>query len=896
MENLFLVEVNGTTVSSKSSQPQSIMSSDESDIEENLRNLKLEDKDINILLLGETGVGKSTFINAFANYLSQKYFDNAERDGLVVLIPSIFKIKDKKGKEREVKVGPRSDKNECLETGESATQDVKTYVFPVWRGRVNVRLIDTPGMGDTRGIEQDEKNCEYILHYLKTLKKIHAICFLFKPTEARKTVYFEYCLYQILSRLDKTACKNIFFLFTNTRGSDYGPGDTFTNLKAYIKHIQAKTSGVDISVDNHRFCFDNEAFKFLAAVENKVKFDDASREVNLKSWQESARQCWSFIRHLQKESEPYPTENLLIVNAIKKIMLQLSKVLADTSKLIDDNETVIDRLVINKNLEAEEIKKFKEKETNLVIDVEKTRVCQPILVCTSRQCADVYRVKGETKWHYKRVCHGTCYEVSNVMKEMIGCPSLVNCHAINKTTRCCTQCGCDFSVHMHVDYITKLTQNYVVDEEICNRIATRESLLDHSKEIIQDIQTKNKELRNEHASIQRLLSNVARFLQNNAIIALSDSYKEYIVYLINQKQSLGESGNKASVQELKKLLEDYEETHKALNHSLKIPIPSLTVDGKVLAKKLENLFGLSHNGNKIKKIYEEHKKFIGETPTNVREYVHKKCYEEEQERNQARGYDRSDRNNGRRNDNFSQKQRERKDAEKQRDDSARRQFPGRNFNRDTSDHQQRANAGRNQNSDPRYNQGPRMTPPLNPQGAYGGYSQYQPHSERDQNYPPREQSNYDSYELKVSVGNQNSSSHPPAQGPYRPYQPQQPYPPYSGHYPPQYGAYPPQHGAYPPQHGPPQYGAYPPQQAPYPQQYNYRGAPQPPHVQGPYPRRPSSERGSHYPTARPGNRVDNQRDRRDNRRGRSVGRSGKNKDGRPAFKPNLLPRKMRVIS
>lgn len=278
--------------SSSSSSSTSSSSDSSSDVEEKLEKLVLkEETEINILLLGETGVGKSTFINSFANYLSIKYFEDAEKKGLVKLIPAVYKIRDKDNKEHEIKLGSQKDENECLKIGESATQNVKTYVFPIWKGRVKVRLIDTPGMGDTRGVEQDEKNCENIINYIKKLEKIHAVCFLCKPTNARKTVYFDYCVYQILSHLESDAAKNIFFLFTNTRGSNYGPGDTFLTLKAIIKNVEDST-GVKIPLEKNMYCFDNEGFKFLGACEKNVQFDQSTRTTYRESWVQSAKTCW----------------------------------------------------------------------------------------------------------------------------------------------------------------------------------------------------------------------------------------------------------------------------------------------------------------------------------------------------------------------------------------------------------------------------------------------------------------------------------------------------------------------------------------------------------------------------------------------------------------------------
>lgn len=247
--------------------------------------------EINILLLGETGVGKSTFINAIANYLTHSSdFDKAEQT-LEILIPSVIGVEDKYGRNRKLLVG-KTDQNETLKIGESATQDVKTYVFAIWNNQAKVRIIDTPGMGDTRGIQQDNINSENILTYISQLEELHAICFLFRPDKSRSTVFFQYCIAQIFSRLDKSASQNIIFVFTGTRGTNYGPGDTMDILRKTINDIRNRPPNVQIPIGRNVFCFENESFKYLAALKEKVEFHKSDREKYKESWRKSASECW----------------------------------------------------------------------------------------------------------------------------------------------------------------------------------------------------------------------------------------------------------------------------------------------------------------------------------------------------------------------------------------------------------------------------------------------------------------------------------------------------------------------------------------------------------------------------------------------------------------------------
>src|SRR5699024_7949118 len=119
------------------------------------------------------GVGKSTFINSISNYFNFTNFEDAQKQEIKVLIPV---------KLNSNKIYGNPDKNEHLEHGGVATQYVKVYLFPIkMDGNViNLKLVDTPGVGDPRGIDQDNNNLDNILEYLATIKKLHGICLFMK--------------------------------------------------------------------------------------------------------------------------------------------------------------------------------------------------------------------------------------------------------------------------------------------------------------------------------------------------------------------------------------------------------------------------------------------------------------------------------------------------------------------------------------------------------------------------------------------------------------------------------------------------------------------------------------------------------------------------------------------
>jgi GTP-binding protein EngB required for normal cell division len=131
-----------------------------------------------VLVIGETGAGKSTFINIATNFFMKGSVDN-----LRIAIPTTHhSINYGDTKHSETNVADKS---------QSQTNDSKEY--PYVDGNDKLVFIDTPGLGDTRGIAQDEKNMDIILKAAENARNFSAIVIIVNGQVARFTLVRKNC-------------------------------------------------------------------------------------------------------------------------------------------------------------------------------------------------------------------------------------------------------------------------------------------------------------------------------------------------------------------------------------------------------------------------------------------------------------------------------------------------------------------------------------------------------------------------------------------------------------------------------------------------------------------------------------------------------------------------------
>ncbi|KAL1248233.1 hypothetical protein QQF64_021551 [Cirrhinus molitorella] len=149
-----------------------------------------------ILMVGETGTGKTTMINTMMNYML-----DVKREDKVW-----FEITD-----------DQSDRTQA----HSQTSRITVYGFYLQESSIDLTIIDTPGYGDTRGINLDKEIAVSLLDLSKSaedIHEIHAVCLVMMAQQIRLSDRQQYIFDAVQSLFGNDIAENIVLLFTNSNG------------------------------------------------------------------------------------------------------------------------------------------------------------------------------------------------------------------------------------------------------------------------------------------------------------------------------------------------------------------------------------------------------------------------------------------------------------------------------------------------------------------------------------------------------------------------------------------------------------------------------------------------------------------------------------------------------
>nr|CAH0113073.1 unnamed protein product [Daphnia galeata] len=279
-----------------------------------------------ILLMEETGSGKTTMINAMINYVLGVEFEDDFR----------FKLVDEQVNQNQA---------------HSQTQGVTAYDLHHQNGfRIpfSLTIVDTPGFGDTRGPERDNEITSAIQEFFNHqngIQELDAVAFVVKSSDFRLTPSQTYIFNSVLNIFGKDIRENIRFLVTFADGG-------YPQVLAAIKEAQLPCQ-MDSSGSPCHHNFNNDGVYTKPSINNDFMLSG--------KWKMSMENFESFFHELSgiKTTSLQMTTQVLEMRKCLEVQLefmwdgidqQLAKMedLRKTEEIIDQNKEKINN---NQNFE-----------------------------------------------------------------------------------------------------------------------------------------------------------------------------------------------------------------------------------------------------------------------------------------------------------------------------------------------------------------------------------------------------------------------------------------------------------------------------------------------------------------------------------------------------------------
>jgi len=244
------------------------------------------------VVVGKSGAGKSTFINMVANLCNKTGYN----DDRLVAITQGFNLQAEDGGEIQKVVMkcnmPQFNhlQTDDVEAGQAKSQTQKCSEYTFDGREYLLTLVDTPGIGDTRGVNQDKINGVMISDQVAKMGSFDAIILLYKGDDVRKDLSVTYILSELQSMMPKEFNSNLIVVFSHVSNPSSIPG---------IKHLQDMKIPTDYIVT-----MDNECYlspdKIPAPTSESAEDKATRKRIAEKAWEKNTKQYNKLITFLSK--------------------------------------------------------------------------------------------------------------------------------------------------------------------------------------------------------------------------------------------------------------------------------------------------------------------------------------------------------------------------------------------------------------------------------------------------------------------------------------------------------------------------------------------------------------------------------------------------------------------
>ena len=450
-----------------------------------------------IMVVGQTGSGKTTLLNSLVNFIVGIQLDDPIRYIII-----------------EENNGMSGDQSK------SQTSDVNAYYIKRHGEYPPLRIIDTPGFGDTRGIEFDKKITKLIKNGFETkFDSLNAICFVAQSSNARLTPNQKFIFSEIMNLFGNDVAENFVSMLTFCDGKE-------PQIIAALKSKDSIFYKILPHLQNPWYLkFNNSAI--FATV--KDKFTEMFWELGMDSFKIFLQKLLS----LPRKSLQLAKEVLKARESIEITIINLRPKLDAGLTLMESYKKQIKAIEMNKDI-INKSKNFKIQTTQP--DIQKVDLPPGTNTTTCLKC--------------NRTCHEVCQLADNNDKKY--------CWAINENSGYCNQCPgkCYWDLHKNTPYkiVYKTKQVETTVEELKNKYTNAKSQLSVAQQIINGMEKELKVIEIECLEMQENIKNNLNKLEKIALNTNShESTEEYLKMMIVNEETEKKEGYLDRIKALKEL-------------------------------------------------------------------------------------------------------------------------------------------------------------------------------------------------------------------------------------------------------------------------------------------------------------------------------------------------------
>jgi len=426
-------------------------------------------KEIKVLVIGATGAGKSSLINLFYIWSQEWELQDFTRDKRVLIKT---KYLDGDGS------GERNVQNQ----GESQTFTANLYNFdlknPEKGLHFSLSFLDTPGIGDTKGLDQDEENFDVILESVQKTSDLNAILLVMNGSDPKISTRLKYIMTKLQGMIPDTLADNLVALLTNV------------DLKPNLDINQV----LDFKLDKSRiFYYNNQLFQLSP--------DDFEDHNILRRAEQSFRDSintLSEMLNLISSRSLKPTTSFMKIkesrDTLKKELVKCN----DAEAKIYKKKTELQDLgsqVAAGNLKIGDLQKQLNQVTNEEIFEEVPTSYHNTTCLTCKNC-----------------CHEHCGLQETTQQ---GSSYFRSCFAFGSQSNC-LQCKHEFTSHVHLrhKYVKRIKQVPKVDPQVqqalLNAQKNTDSINAASNAIDAELKKLDAELEKHHDKIQQVVEEMRK--------------------------------------------------------------------------------------------------------------------------------------------------------------------------------------------------------------------------------------------------------------------------------------------------------------------------------------------------------------------------------------------------